>query len=135
MLKSVFRIWPVVLVLVGVLGSCAPQRVVPPRNPVVIGGAVGSPSFAPDTVVARRGDYLLWPNPFDVTVSVELRGAPMRPARQIIPVGGTGKVQVLPNAEPGIYKYNVVLTSGNDTILVVDPYIDVEEKSRPGGGS
>ena len=128
MLKSVFRFGPVVLVLVGFLASCAPQRVVPPRNPVVIGGAVISPGFTPDTVRARQGDYILWANPFDVTVSVELRGAPMRPARQIIPVGGTGKVQVLPNAELALYKYNVVLTSGKDTIIVVDPYIDVKPK-------
>jgi hypothetical protein len=52
----------------------------------------------------------------------------MRPIRQRIPAGGTGKVQVLPNAELGLYKYNVVLTAGRDTLDVVDPHIDVRPK-------
>jgi len=137
MLKTVSRIWLVlpILVLSGFLWSCAPGRFIPPRNPVTIGGTQVAPGFTPDTVFARRGDYILWPNPFGVTVSVELMGAPLRPARQIIPAGGTGKVQVLLNAADSVHKYNVVVTSGNDTIVIVDPYIGVEERGGKFGGS
>ncbi len=129
MSKSGSRFWLVlsVLILAVVVGSC--WKPPPPAQvPVAIGGGVGSLTFTPDTVRARRGDFLTWPNSLDVTVSVELRGAPMRPIRQRIPAGGTGKVQVLPNAELGLYKYNVVLTAGRDTLDVVDPHIDVRPK-------
>jgi len=135
MFKGGSRIWLVlpVLILGGLLWSCAPGRFIPPRNRVTIGGTQVVPGFTPDTVRAIPGDYILWPNPFGVTVSVELMDAPLRPARQRIPAGGTGKVQVLPDADEGVYKYNVVVTSRNDTIVVVDPHIDVGER-RDGRG-
>jgi plastocyanin len=132
MLKRVARFWPVVavVVLIGTLGSSMPQSVNPSNAFVTVRRVGDTLVFEPDTVKVRQGDFILWRNDFVETLLVELGTAPMRPGRQRIPARGTGRIQVLLDADTTVYKYTAFLTVGNDTIIVVDPYIDVEPRKK-----
>jgi len=90
-----------------------------------------APTLNPDRVAVNRGGHIRWRNPFEVTVTIHLERAPVTPTVLEILPGQVGVVAVLTEAPLGEYKYDVTLVVDGE-VIVVDPYIDVEEEE---GGS
>ena len=143
MWKRAFRFGPVfaAVILMVTLGSCSWitnlfwMGIDSETHPVVIGAPPQDPSFTPDPVTVNPLDFIQWSHDFSETVVVELQGVPVTPKRLVLPEGVTGRVMVWDTASAGHYKYVVkVVPPAGDTI-VFDPYIDVEEEGRRGGGS
>jgi hypothetical protein len=139
MLKSAFAFSPVVLglALAGTLCSCSVVEYflgsprVRETHPVVIGGTPEAPSFTPDPVSAYPLDSIQWTHSFSVTVVVDLENVPVTPKQLVLPEGVAGGVMVLDTASAGHYKYTLmVVRAEGDTVVVADPYIDVEPKGR-----
>jgi plastocyanin len=130
MLKSVFRFWPMCLVILVASLLCSCGTV----HSVGVFGSIEALDFVPDPVTVQPGDFIEWEHSFSGTVTVQLDSVPVTPTMLEIPEGASGRVVVNLDARPGKYKYIVTLVMGNDTITV-DPHIIVEEdRRRPPGG-
>lgn len=105
----------------------------PETHEVLLPASIDDPSLPDHRISVRPLDFIEWPNPYRGTLIIDLEDVPVRPHRQIIPPGGTGRVMVWADAREGEYKYNLTLVRESGPTTTVDPYIDVEEDGPRAG--